>query len=784
MGLFKSSICLLLFLGALAGALWPVFREGQFDWRYDMDVRGGVHIVYRADFASLHPEQRTPAEKLRLMELSHLRLDSRLANFQGADVRVQILGKDRLLVEIPGIRDIAQVKLDLGKPRVVSFARVASLSLTKDVEHRRSWKLSGLGQIWLRTDKPVIFGGNIHYAEMEIAPLAGSQPRPGAPGGRYRLSLPLDEDGRSKMAALTTAAYDDPAELIHRGKPERIPLMALFLDQDLQDVFVVGSANIRHGAISVPTADDAQRLKRLLASGPMPLKFDLYSERSVAPLTGATFRDKGLLALVASLALLVLVMCVSYPGRPWFWFVYAATLAFWFLCLLTLVNLHLIRISMIQLAAFVLLLGMNTDSLVLVFEDLRQEFEGEARFRMSFVGEAFGKEWKVVFWGMATTMAVILPLALQRGVFTDYVTLLAMGMGLNVLGFFFARLLMSLPVAEELSRMKFAVNGLADWVSRLDLTRFPYLPLGLFLALLASVAVFIYPTIPLSPVFGGGKALELTFAEAVPVAAVERHLATVAGRRSEILTDDQEGMTEWVFVKFPPDVEVVESEIVRDLQSATGVEAKMVSVETISGTLMAKTRLSTSAASLLGFLLLAILSVYIYNLVAGFCVGLAVAHDLLICLGCMAVFGIGLDLPAIAAIATVVGYSVNDSIVILHKLKMMKFERRVTVAHSPGEDSGYHGPAQAPDMRFWARRLFGWPPESVQARNIRRMPARILITSATTALPMAVLAIVAGGIFRDYALIVLAGVVFGTLSSIYIVGRVDPEHGFVKWGDS
>lgn len=227
-------------------------------------------------------------------------------------------------------------------------------------------------------------------------------------------------------------------------------------------------------------------------------------------------------------------------------------------------------------------------------------------------------------------------------------------------------------------------------------------------------------------------------------------------------TGDKEGKTNWALVKLPPEAKVSVPDVVAAVQSGTGVKPEVVAVEAMSRTLVATTRIRVSGEMFLGFVALLVICAFIYNLSAALLILLALAHDLLICLGVIALCGIPLDLPAIAAVATMAGYSINDSIVILHKLRLLKREKEGRREFSPENDEDEEAILSLP------------------AENIRRIPARVLITSITTALPMALLAAMTGGVLRYYAVIVLAGTVFGTLSSVYIVGRVVPW-GFVRW---
>jgi len=757
MDIAKSLVCLLLFLGAVFGAVWPIASRGEVDWLLDMDIRGGVQIVYRADFSKLPPHQQTTAERRRLMESSHLRLDARLAKFQGADVRVQRLGKDRLLVEVPGVDNIAQVRADLGHPKVVNFARVTSVAPQRDETHPYEWNLgdSTLGfAVADRTD----LGGQILYEQMEVE-LDASPDEKGF--RKYQVSLPLDVSGTGKISVLTNAAFDHPVEIASGTEP--IPLIAFFLDDEPQDVFLVKDRAIRQGALTQPDHASAETLKKLLSSGPMPIPFSVDSEHSIHPLVGRSLQTKGVLALLFSVVLLIVFVALCYLDRPWFIFVYSLTLLFWFLCFLTMANLHLFRISLLQLAGFALLLGMNTDSLVLVFEDLREHGE-DRRFRLDLVGEAFKTEWSVIFWGMLTTVAMVLPLMFQGGVFADYVKLILLGMVINVLGFIFARLLMALPISAEISKLRFPLRGIVHWFSRLDLTGQWYFRATAVLVPLALIAVFLYPRIPVAPIFAGGKAIELRFDRPVQRLAFEEQVKQLFGASAETLTEGDDEGIRWALVKLPQGTSG-EDRFVSSLETSLGVTPSLSSVQEISRSLVAQTKLKVSFEMFLGLLALLVISVVIYNLTAGWLVFVALLHDLLLCLGAMALLRIHLDLPAIAALSVVIGYSANDSIVILHKLKELKLQREA--ARRKELD-----PLNEEDRSILS---------GLRLENLRRIPARVLITSLTTALPMLIMALFVGGVFWGYSMILLAGIVFGTLSSIYIVGRSQPLTGYVKY---
>ena len=754
MSILKGLLCLVLFLGALLGAAWPILKDGEFNWLFDMDVVGGVQVTYSTDFSPMPINEQTDENKASAMAKSHARLDARLANFQGVDVKVQVLGDNRILVEVPGIRNIEKVKQDLGEQQVVSFAHITSIKKQKDEVHKYELSI-GDTKLWGKVKQPIAFGDYIIYDKMDIDAVKGQT--------KYHLSLPLSGDGQAKMAKLTYDIVQEPAR-VDGSEEKGIPLLAFFLDETMQDHFFVQQAAIRQGVISVPSLFAARNLKKLLSSGPMPVKFHVESERAISPLTGRVFQEKGVAAFVISVIILIIFIGLCYIDRPWFLFTYSVTLVFWFLSLVTLANFHLIRVSLLQMAALALLLGMNTDALVLVFQDIYKGMEKETRFDYSLVGEAFKVEWMVVFWGMVTTLVVIFPLAIQGDLFRDYVLLMGMGMVINLLGFIFARLLMSLPIGGEMSRVRVnvPVRSLSYYFSKVNFNRFNYTPLSILLVSVAAFGFFVFPKITYAPIFAGGTALELRFPEPVNAANAQTALMELLKGHVEVNTEENgNGQTDWLMAKFSGDVQFTEQQILDELDGRLGTRPEILGIESISKTLVAQTKLKIGSELFFGLIFLAIIALFIYNLSAGLRIILALAHDVIICLGFISFAQIPLDLTVIAALAMVIGYSINDSIVILHKLRTLKLGKE--------EENGTYFDLDDSD------RISALPSE-----NIRDIPARVIITTVTTILPMTILGILAGGVFRNYGMVVLVGVLAGTLSSLYIVGKVVPW-GFANW---
>lgn len=120
----------------------------------------------------------------------------------------------------------------------------------------------------------------------------------------------------------------------------------------------------------------------------------------------------------------------------------------------------------------------------------------------------------------------------------------------------------------------------------------------------------------------------------------------------------------------------------------------------------------------------------------------ALAHDVAITLGALVVTGTAIDLPIIAALLTVVGYSVNDTIIVCDRIR----ENR--------------------------RRMTRQPLAEVVNASINETLSRTIITSGTTLLVVVTLFIFGGGVIHDFAFTLLVGVLIGTYSSIFIASPI------------
>lgn len=120
----------------------------------------------------------------------------------------------------------------------------------------------------------------------------------------------------------------------------------------------------------------------------------------------------------------------------------------------------------------------------------------------------------------------------------------------------------------------------------------------------------------------------------------------------------------------------------------------------------------------------------------------ALAHDVIIAVGFFTVTGIEISLPIIAALLTIVGYSLNDTIVVFDRI-------RENFESSTNETT-----------------------EQVVNRSLNETLSRTIITSLTTLLAVIAIAVLGGGLIRDFAIALIVGVVIGTYSSVFVASPI------------
>lgn len=265
--------------------------------------------------------------------------------------------------------------------------------------------------------------------------------------------------------------------------------------------------------------------------------------------------------------------------------------------------------------------------------------------------------------------------------------------------------------------------------------------LGSALLVLLSLVLLITRGLNFGIDFTGGMLLQLEFDSPVSVAEVRGSLDKIGFGGSVIQAYSEKG----VLIRLKTDQESDQKKIVNSLRESLGKNVKVLRTEVVGP--VAGSQLRRSAILATSLALLAMLAYITFRFQFRFAVGgvVALVHDVIITLGIFSITYHEVSMPFIAGMLTLVGYSINDTIVV--------FDR----------------------VRENFKNLKQWGVVDLFNNSINQVLSRTINTSLTTLFPVITLFLWGGEVISDFSMALLIGIIVGTYSSIYIAGAMVVE---------
>ncbi len=395
------------------------------DVRNVLDTKYGqqYNIASTADgyTLTLKPSEQQALEK-KAMENSIETITTRINSLGVTEPTVQEygLGKNQILVELPGLDDPGRVRdVIQSTARLEIHAVTGGPFATQDAA-----KQANNGAI--PPDQELMaYGGTDageqgqYYLLQRIAVVSGSDFRDAQPG--------RDENGRPDATFILTRAagdrfYDYTSKNV--GKP-----MAVVLDNKVQEVANIQSAIRDQGQISGLGEQKAKDLSLMLRTGALPASIHYLEERTVGPSLGADSIRKGVTAAIIGMLAVMVFMLVYYRGAG-----INADLAL-FLNLVILLGFMGFAGAVLTLpgiAGVILTVGMGVDSNVLIFERIREEIRA-GKSAAAAVDQGFAHAWTTILDTHVTTMVSAAILFLfGTGPVKGFAITLVFGLGANL----------------------------------------------------------------------------------------------------------------------------------------------------------------------------------------------------------------------------------------------------------------------------------------------------------------------------------------------------------------
>ena len=692
-----------------------------------LDLRGGAQFVFQAKGTEETPATAENVDKT--LEVLRGRVDA-LGVAESTLVRQ---GEDRILVELPGVTN--EEEAQEAQERIGQTAQL-TVHPVLGVAQGPNAKPTKKGNLILPSDQGDAL--ELGPAKLQGDDISGAEAAQPMDSVRWVVNVDFNGEGSKAFGKLSGDAA------CAEGAQRRI---AIVLDEEIissPEVQVpcggqiTGSTEISGDFSQAEAAD----LSALIEGGALPLELEPISDRLVGPTLGEEAIDASVEAGIIGLILTGLFIVVIYRLVG-----LMATLALASYALLAyalLVGLGS-TLTLPGLAGFVLAIGMAIDANVLVFERAREEYAanpGSGLRRALIVG--FNKAWSAIIDSNVTTLlAAALLFFLGSGPIKGFGVTLSIGVVASMISaLIIARVLTEVAVGNGWVSRRPRVTGIGDigrvrtWLDRKNpdiMSRRKMWLAGSALAMVAAVAGIYTQGLNLGVEFTGGRQLDYSVSERITVDQARAAVAdagfpeaVVQGadtadftiRTSEI-SDEEEDRIEQALAEVGGDVTKEDDQ---QIGASLGEELRN------------KALIAFGVAFLVQLLYLAIRFKWTFGVSAV----AAMFHDVILVVGLFAWLQKPIDGVFLAAAMTIIGLSVNDTVVVFDRVRERWYGSR-------------------PNDSF---------DELANKAAVETIP-RTVNTGMGTIFILAALAVLGGDSLQDFAVALLVGLIVGTYSSIF-----------------
>lgn len=701
----KSAIILVIFAALLAlfgyTAMygWGETKSGSgSDIKLGLDLEGGVSITYQV----VGEENPSAAD----MSDTIYKLQKRVEGYS-TEAQVYQEGSDRISIEIPGVADANEILSELGRPGSLEFYDVNGelvLEGTDVIDAQAATRQDDMGNIG------------------------------------YEVRLSLTDEGAKKFSDATGAAAPnhDPIFIVYDN--------AIISYPSVQQQITDGNCVITN----MESIEAAENLASTIRIGGLTLTLEELRSNVVGAQLGSDAIRTALIAGVVGFAIIAVFMIAVYflPGL-------AAVLALGMYVELVVILLGAFSITLTLpgIAGIILGIGMAVDANVIIFARIREEL-ATGKTVASSVKIGFNKALSAIIDGNITTLIAAIVLGIRgTGAIKGFAQTLALGIILSMFtAVFITRIILSAMMGMGLDSVK--LFGVAKEKKSINFLGKKHLFFGISIAVVLAGFVVMgvqkgagNNALNYSLDFMGGTQTTVTFAEDY---SIERLDAEVVPGIEEITGDANvqvqkvAGSNQVIFKTKTLSVE--EREALDNMleENFTLDENYPITAETISSTISSEAQMDAVAAVVIATVCMLL---YIWfrfkDIRFGASAVIALIHDVLVVLAFYAVTRVSVGSTFIACMLTIVGYSINATIVIFDRVR-----------------ENMRGMTRRDDL------------QEMVNHSITQTLSRSIFTSLTTFIMVAALYVFGVSSIREFALPLMAGILCGTYSSVCITGAL------------
>ena len=691
-----------------------------------LDLSGGVSITYQTKKSNPTKEE---------MSDTKYKLQKRVEQYS-TEAQVYQEGTDRITVEIPGVTDADAILNDLGKPGSLYFIT------QEDADGNQNFTTGQNGYVLARSMDEIKESGSVVLEGSDVADAEGGAiQNQNTSAKEYVVSLTLTSDGKNsgkeKFSEATKENVGKQIAIIYDNQVVSAP--------NVNEQISGGKAQIS----GMKDLEEAQNLASYIRIGSLSLELEELRSSVVAAQLGEEAISTSVIAGAIGLIIVILFMIIAYrvPG-----IVAGIALILYTVLMLITLNAFDITLTLPGIAGIILGIGMAVDANVIIYARIREEIGAGVSVR-SAIKAGFSKAFSAIFDGNITTLiAAFVLMWLGSGTVKGFAYTLALGIVISMFtSLVVSRLIVNALYAVGIHDPKFYGSTKERKAINFVGKRKVFFIVSIILILSGPAAMLINSqagnkALNYSLEFSGGTSTTVTFNEDMDIKTIDSEVTPVV----EEVTGDKNVQptkvvgTNQVVIKTRSLTQEEREALQNALVEKFGVDENTISTESISSTVSKEMRQDAIVAVIVATICMLL---YIWfrfkDIRFASSAVLALLHDVLVVLAFYAIARISVGNTFIACMLTIVGYSINATIVIFDRIR-----------------ENMHGSRRIDNI------------EEVVNSSITQTLTRSIYTSFTTFVLVAVLYIMGVSSIREFAAPLMVGILVGAYSSVCVTGAL------------
>ena len=698
-----------------------------------LDLAGGVSITYQV-VGDENPNAEDMSDTI-------YKLQQRVQNYS-TEAQVYQEGSDRINIEIPGVSDANAILEELGKPGSLYF--IAQTDSNWNQNYSSTYGMDAEGNMipqhtLNKTIDEMLEDGSIVLTGTEVESAQARTQQDSMGNSQNVVALTLNESGKEAFAEATRRAYENSETI------------AIYYDDKFVSVPGVEAVITDGNAVITgqSTAAEAEQLASTIRIGGLKLELEELRSNVVGAQLGSEAIHTSLIAAAVGFALVVVFMIAVYYISG-----LAAALA---LCLYTELMVILLyafeaTLTLPGIAGIILSVGMAVDANVIIFARIREEL-ATGKTVQSSIKIGFSKALSAILDGNITTfIAAIVLYLMGSGTIKGFSVTLMLGIVLSMFtALFVTKFLINVLYALGIQSEKAYGGGREKKTIDFLAKRKVFFGLSAAVILIGFVVMGINQSgmgMPLnySLDFVGGTSTTMTLNEDMSIEEIDAQIVPMIEEITgdgNVQTTKVAGSNQVIIKTRTLNVEE-RQEFSETMVNNFDVDADSITAETISATISSEMQTGAVKAIVVATVLMLL---YIWfrfkDIRFGASAVSALVHDVLVVLAFYAIVKISVGNTFIACMLTIVGYSINATIVIFDRIR-----------------------ENLKDMRNKDEL------QELVNRSISQTLSRSIFTSLTTFFMVASLEVFGVSSIREFALPLIAGIICGTYSSICLTGAL------------